>query len=293
MADEWNLNTPTDDELVPDLPGEHRERKTNVAAVLEKEHATLGDGNSGGEHSQGSAVAWYLATGSIPALDLEGNALAATDNGRLWLDSTTKIFYALDDYSNPTVGNGWVAFGHLLGDIAINTNKFTVARATGNTLVAGTLDVTGNIDPTSFETTNGGFLDEDDMTSDDATVVASQQSIKAYLNGGAPVIVDSDSSALDKDHAYRTQCPGFVTAYVTNTNQYIRGYVGTTADPQGGGTMVAQSGGADATDDPFICFYVGYEATTGIFFEIRCGTSLTEMTWTPLVNGGGAPIDQD
>ena len=30
------------------------------------------------------------------------------------------------------------------GNIAINTNKFTVTAASGNTLVSGTLDVTGN-----------------------------------------------------------------------------------------------------------------------------------------------------
>ncbi len=181
MTDEWNLNKPTNDELIPDLPGEHRERKTNVAAVLQKEHATLGDGNSGGEHKQGSAVAWYLATGSIPALDVEGNALASTDNGRFWLDSTTKILYNLDDYSDPTVAGGWLALGHLLGDIAINTDKFTVARATGDTVIDGTLDVAG------YETAKGGFLDEDDMASDAADKVVSQQSIKAFA-GMLPVV---------------------------------------------------------------------------------------------------------
>ena len=34
---------------------------------------------------------------------------------------------------------------------------------TGNVACAGTLDVTGNIDPTSYETTNGGFIDDDAM----------------------------------------------------------------------------------------------------------------------------------
>ena len=37
--------------------------------------------------------------------------------------------------------------GGSTSDIAINTNKFTVAASTGNTLVAGTLNVTGNITP--------------------------------------------------------------------------------------------------------------------------------------------------
>ncbi len=186
MADEWNLNKPVDSTLISDLPSEHRARKTDVAAVLQKEHATLGDGNSGGEHKQGSAVMWHLATASIPALQPDGTALTSSDNGRLWHDTTTDIIYVLDDYSDPTVDGGWVAIGHYLGDIAINTDKFTVARATGNTVVAGTLDVTGNIDPTTYETTNGGFLDEDAMGSDSAASVASQQSIKAYIDAQTP-----------------------------------------------------------------------------------------------------------
>lgn len=49
-------------------------------------------------------------------------------------------------------------------------------------IFSGTLDVTGNIDPTTYETTNGGFLDEDDMASDAADKVASQQSVKKYVD---------------------------------------------------------------------------------------------------------------
>jgi len=56
------------------------------------------------------------------------------------------------------------------GDLTVTTNQ----------IVGGTLDVTGNIDPTTYEATNGGFLDEDDMASDAADKVASQQSIKAF-----------------------------------------------------------------------------------------------------------------
>ena len=235
MANEWKLTEPTDDELVPDLPSEHRQRKTNTAAVLQKEHATLGDGNSGGEHKPGSAVAWYLATGSIPALDVEGNALASTDNGRLWLDSTTKIFYALDDYNDPTVGNGWVAMGHLLGDIAINTDKFTVARATGNALVAGTLDVAGNFDPTTFETTNGGFLDEDDLASNSANKVASQQSLKAYIDGSVP--------------SFSTRTTGTVsnnTATVASTDRFVKIYVDLLATNNTAALYKCDSGGGNA-----------------------------------------------
>lgn len=69
-------------------------------------------------------------------------------------------------------------------------------NSSGNLIVAGTLDVTGNIDPTTYETTNGGFLDEDDMTSDAADKVASQQSTKAYVDAYIK-LVDSKASNTD------------------------------------------------------------------------------------------------
>ena len=42
-----------------------------------------------------------------------------------------------------TVTNRLFAAGGIASDVAVNTNKFTVAAATGNTAVAGTLGVTG------------------------------------------------------------------------------------------------------------------------------------------------------
>lgn len=68
--------------------------------------------------------------------------------------------------------------------------------ACGNATVTGTLDVTGNIDPTTFETTRGGFLDEDAMGSNAADKVASQQSIKAYVDNVLQ-IVSTQTSVVD------------------------------------------------------------------------------------------------
>ena len=112
MANEWNTTVPANSLAVADIPSNFRSNKTNIVAIVEKEHATLGDSNAGGEHLHGSAVIWHLATASIPAVDPEGNALASTDNGRMWHDITTDIVYVLDDYSDPTVAGGWVAMGH-------------------------------------------------------------------------------------------------------------------------------------------------------------------------------------
>ncbi|KKL69239.1 hypothetical protein LCGC14_2116960, partial [marine sediment metagenome] len=121
--------------------------------------------------------------------------------------------------------------GSATSDITINTNKFTVAGATGDTVIAGTLavtdtlDVTGNIDPTTYETTNGGFLDEDAMGSDADDKVASQQSIKAYIDAqialktfGAWTDKDSGGSvALAKDSVYRVGSDGFFIGISTGS----------------------------------------------------------------------------
>lgn len=65
---------------------------------------------------------------------------------------------------------------------------------TGNSSIAGTLDVSGHIDPTNYEATNGGFLDEDDMASNAADKVSSQQAIKAHVATQIATIQDSTYS---------------------------------------------------------------------------------------------------
>lgn len=72
----------------------------------------------------------------------------------------------------------------------------TTIAASAAITVGTTLDVTGNIDPTTYEGTNGGFLDEDDMASDAADKVASQQSVKAYVDAYIK-LVDSKATTVD------------------------------------------------------------------------------------------------
>ena len=73
----------------------------------------------------------------------------------------------------------------------------TTAGITGNATVGGTLGVTGLSTLASFKGATGAtvtaILDEDTMTSDSATALATQQSIKAY--------VDSQVTAQDLDFA--------------------------------------------------------------------------------------------
>ena len=62
----------------------------------------------------------------------------------------------------------------IASDTLTFTNKTLDANGTGNAL--------SNIDSGNF--LSGFFLDEDDLNSDSATSVASQQSIKAYVDNG-------------------------------------------------------------------------------------------------------------
>ena len=74
-----------------------------------------------------------------------------------------------------------------------NLHSSTGLTVAGNSTLTGTLDVTGNIDPTTYETTNGGFLDEDTMSSNLATATASQQSIKAYTDAAPKAQAKADN----------------------------------------------------------------------------------------------------
>lgn len=86
--------------------------------------------------------------------------------------------------------------------------------------IASQLNLTGALNPTSLLTGNGGFKDEDDMTSDSATAVASQQSIKAYVDGRAVKDLtghyDSDWFSASVGNAYaKTHNLGSIALQIT------------------------------------------------------------------------------
>lgn len=107
--------------------------------------------------------------------------------------------------------------------------------------------------------------------------------------GDVPVLVDSESHTLLKDHAYLAQTAGFVTAYYAGgyTSSLLFGYVGTTTDPAGTGVEIGRS--KTSSGIPFISFFVG----EGKYFEIKFASTVARITWTPFIVSGGAPIDQD
>ena len=153
----WDVTAPNIDQPIGDHYKEMYDLRKGVAIRINKEHETLATSSAGGVHKQGSARMWYLATASIPQLQVDGStAMDSGDNGMLWHDTTTDIIYALDDYADPNIGTGWISTGMYLGNVDVGASKLTVAVATGNTAIAGTLGVTGASTFTAGITCNGG-----------------------------------------------------------------------------------------------------------------------------------------
>lgn len=86
--------------------------------------------------------------------DLSTASLSLTSN--LTVTGTSTFTGAVTANGGITLGAGDDLIGSSTSDITFNTNKFTVAGATGNTVIAGTLGVTGASTFTGLVTANGG-----------------------------------------------------------------------------------------------------------------------------------------
>jgi hypothetical protein len=74
-------------------------------------------------------------------VDIEGDVVC----NDITIAGTTTISGAVAYPDGLTAGAAGITAVASSGNIAVNTNKFTVAAASGNTVVAGTLGVTGNV----------------------------------------------------------------------------------------------------------------------------------------------------
>ena len=112
MSGEWDTTLPANSLAVASIPQTFKDTKTNIIAVFEKEHETLGDSNTGGEHSSGSAVSYEGTTSPTNRPDAS-TALAdnAIDRGRIWIDG---------NFDPPVVkrwsGTAWIVLGRCIVD---------------------------------------------------------------------------------------------------------------------------------------------------------------------------------
>lgn len=89
---DWDTGIPSSGDQISDGATDIREFKDQYALRQDKEHVALGNSSAGGIHTAGSAVAFYAS--SAPTTRIDGSAFTSADNGRLFINSTTKgLFY--------------------------------------------------------------------------------------------------------------------------------------------------------------------------------------------------------
>jgi len=113
--------------------------------------------------------------------------------------------------------------------------------------------------------------------------------VDAKTDGDDHTFLDSESNAMVKGHVYETQTSGFVTAYSSGiTGNTIYCYVNSSdAGPASGPTITQPKSNTNGVTA--VSFFVG----KGKFFDMAHAADDLIISWTPLMAGGGNPIDRD
>ena len=299
----WDASEPVNGTLIPDGPQAWRYVIGNVETLFGSEHHTFpDDSNVGAYHQPGSAV---LLTGTTrPTQRLDTSAFDINDNGRLFYDSDTETIEVLTAFGGPT----WVNFGSLSAAhtwAAVQTFSeiplATKGIAANNTFIAvrNAAD-DGNVDLIKADGSDVVTLVNDVVTntqsaSDNSTKLATtayadtQVATRAF---GEFTTDDDTPTAMLVDHAYLANQDGTVTVNMISTESgstFISGYIGTTTDPAGAGTLIVWSGTFDNGGVASITFPVA----SGKYFEITSNKTPTiNILWHP-IGVLVKPTDQD
>lgn len=118
----------------------------------------------------------------------DGN-IGATENANIVYDSTASTLTTTNAISATGLTLSDTLTGGASTDIALNTNKFTVDATNGNTVIAGTCDVTGAL-ASGAHTLTGNSAISGDLTVSGLTYALGvfQQGYTSYVQGGAVVL---------------------------------------------------------------------------------------------------------
>jgi hypothetical protein len=177
----WSEALPADsDLLISGIPESIRSTRVAIETLFEREHispsGTIGSSMAGGYHTKGSARPYYGI--AVPAGRTDASAFETSDLGSIFVhtdDTVVNTIYILTAISPTT----WTPISTALmttllaadrtfleklkstKDFSVGSNTMTVAAASGNTTIAGTLVNTGKI------TANGGIT----LKSDDSQLI--------------------------------------------------------------------------------------------------------------------------
>ena len=220
--------------------------------------------------TQQSIKAYVDAQVTASDLDFQGDS-----GGALSIDLDSETLDIAGGTGIDTVGSSntlTVAIDSTVATLAGTqtfTNKTFDANGTGNSLT--------NIDSGNF--LSGFFLDEDNMASNDATAVASQQSIKAYvdteignissttLTAGNTTAVVSDTGS---DGAFTVTAEGNTELVINDTSATFSGNVIVTGDLNVNGTTTTVNTTNTTVSDNIMELNSGISASSndiGFIFE--------------------------
>ncbi|GEM_PF-5232094 len=210
----WNVAAPNNESLSGNTYKELQDLRKGVGIRMTKEHIAFAPSSVGGEHRPGGcSILFYDNTAAIDA-NVTGDAFV---HDGLIYDTTLLQFFTMNAAedakvailigtagiadSNVTIGkiNFFVDEDNMASNSAVKVPSQQSVKAysdsgtqtmTNKTLTAPVL--TSPVLNTGLSGT--AFLDEDDMASDSATKVASQQSIKKYVDDQ---IVTAKTSAFN------------------------------------------------------------------------------------------------
>ena len=233
---------------------------------------------------QGTTVSIFGATGNVTAT---GTVSAAT------LSATTGNISTVNTTSNVNVG----------GSIIVNSTKFIVAGTTGNTDIAGTLDVTGNTTVVGTLNVQSGVdldttLNVDGAATFNSTITQNSTSLfrdNVVLQGASKTLKLNNGSGTTKVELQSTT--GNITAAgIINANQLqltsnatIGGTLGVTGQITGNvtGDLTGTSDRSNLIDvtnttSSNLTYYPTFVSQTSGHTEIR--TDSTNLTYNPFTN---------
>ncbi|KKN53630.1 hypothetical protein LCGC14_0600610 [marine sediment metagenome] len=141
----------------------------------------------------------------------DGVQLQFTKDGDLFSSAGFTVSGTSTFNGSITLGAGDDLIGSATSDITFNTNKFTVAGATGNVVAAGTLTVSGVAtlgDSSQMATSAAPTTDAD---------LANKKYVDDSLAFSAWTTEDADAATLAAGTTYTATSDGFVNLYATKT----------------------------------------------------------------------------
>lgn len=189
----WDKDKPAATTSLANSNPEMLENNASLETALNREHEFSTGGTLVDQihHKKGSARAYFNDT--EPATRRDGSAFNSEDLGSLWFDSnsspdnqfnvltaTTPTWTPVSNEIIATLLASSRTFGvNLTVDGILSVGG--VVNITGTTNAAR-INLTGKLNPTDYSASNGGFLTDITMAANASDKVASQRSIKAYVD---------------------------------------------------------------------------------------------------------------